>query len=81
MIPLESPKNVAITFPADGWVQKVGVSQGASIAWTLSFSIWVQVVNQSTSFVDLVCFFLSCVCYAFVRVCFYVPWDHLLGKG
>ena len=26
-------------------------------------------------------FFLSCVCYAFVSVCLYVPCDHLLGKG
>ena len=26
-------------------------------------------------------FFLSCVCYAFVHVCLYVPCDHLLGKG
>ena len=34
-----------------------------------------------TSFVDLLCFFLSCVCYAFVRVCLYVPCGHLLGKG
>ena len=25
--------------------------------------------------------FLSCVCYAFVRVCLYVPCGHLLGKG
>ena len=25
-----------------------------------------------TSFVDFLCF-LSCVCYAFVRVCLYVP--------
>ena len=24
-------------------------------------------------------FFLSCVCYAFVRVCLYVPCGHLLG--
>ena len=31
---------------------------------------------------DLLCvFFLSCVCYAFVRVCLYVPCGHLLGKG
>ena len=31
---------------------------------------------------DLLCvFFLSCVCYAFVRVCLYVPGGHLLGKG
>ena len=26
-------------------------------------------------------FFLSCVCYAFVRVCLYVSCGHLLGKG
>ena len=26
-------------------------------------------------------FLLSCVCYAFVRVCLYVPCGHLLGKG
>ena len=26
-------------------------------------------------------FFLSYVCYAFVRVCLYVPGGHLLGKG
>ena len=25
--------------------------------------------------------FLSCVCYAFVRACLYVPCGHLLGKG
>ena len=25
--------------------------------------------------------FLSCVCYAFVHVCLYVPCGHLLGKG
>ena len=26
-------------------------------------------------------FFLSCVCYAFVRICLYVPCGHLLGMG
>ena len=26
-------------------------------------------------------FILSCVCYAFVRVCLYVLCGHLLGKG
>ena len=30
---------------------------------------------------DLFCVFLCCVCYAFVRVCLYVPCGHLLGKG
>ena len=33
-----------------------------------------------TSFVDFLSFFLSCVCYAFVSVCLYVPCGHLLGK-
>ena len=27
------------------------------------------------------CCFLSCLCYAFVRVCLFVPCGHLLGKG
>ena len=26
-------------------------------------------------------FFLSFICYAFVRGCLYVPYGHLLGKG
>ena len=30
---------------------------------------------------DTLCFFLSCVCYAFVRVCLFMPCGHLLGKG
>ena len=34
-----------------------------------------------TSFVDLLCFFLSFVCYAFVHVCLCVPCGHLLRKG
>ena len=32
-------------------------------------------------FCGSVIFFLSCVCYAFVRVCLYVPCGHLLEKG
>ena len=32
------------------------------------------------SFVDILCVFLSCVSYAFVSVCLYVPCGHLLGK-
>ena len=36
---------------------------------------------KTTSFVDLLCFFLSCACYAFVYVCLLVPCCHLLGKG
>ena len=27
------------------------------------------------------CFFLSCVCYAFVHACLFVPCGHLLRKG
>ena len=33
-----------------------------------------------SSFVDVL-FFLYCVCYAFVRVCLYVPCGHLLGRA
>ena len=29
---------------------------------------------------DILCFFLSCICYAFVSVCLYVPCGHLLGR-
>ena len=42
---------------------------------------WPLQGGTVTSFVDLLCFFLSCVCYDFVRVCFYVLCGHLLGKG
>ena len=28
---------------------------------------------------DLLCFFLSCVCYAFVCVCLFEPCGHMLG--
>ena len=34
-----------------------------------------------TSFADLLCFVLSCVCYVFVRVCLCVLCGHLLGKS
>ena len=34
-----------------------------------------------TSFVDILWVFSACVCYAFVRVCLFVPCGHLLGKG
>ena len=30
---------------------------------------------------DRLWFFLSCVCYAFVRICLFVPCSHLLGKS
>ena len=30
---------------------------------------------------NLLCFFLSFICYVFVRVCLYVPCGHLLGKS
>ena len=45
-----------------------------------SSKIFYWPFQGGTSFVDLLCF-LSCVCYAFVRVCLYVPCGHLLGKG
>ena len=30
---------------------------------------------------DLLCFYLSCVYYAFVRICLFLPCGHLLGKS
>ena len=44
-----------------------------------SSKIFYWPFQGGTSFVDL--FFLSCVCYAFVSVCLYVPCGHLLWKG
>ena len=41
----------------------------------------LQQFQGSTSFVDLLCFFLSSVCYVFVGVCLYVLCGHLLGEG
>ena len=42
-----------------------------------SSKIFYWPFQGSTSFM----FFLSCVCYAFVRVCLFVPCGHLPGKG
>ena len=46
-----------------------------------SSKIFYWPFQGGTSFVDLLCFFLSCVCYVFVHVCLYVLCGHLLGKG
>ena len=45
-----------------------------------SSKIFYWLFQCGTSFVEFL-FFLSCVCYAFVRVCLYVPCGHLLGKS
>ena len=44
-----------------------------------SSKIFLWLFQGGISFVDLLCFFLSCVC--FVRVCLYVTCGHLLGKS
>ena len=46
-----------------------------------SSKIFYWPFQGGTSFVDLLCFCLSCVCYVFARVCIYVLCGHLLGKG
>ena len=46
-----------------------------------SSKIFYWQLQGGTSFVDLLCFFLSCVCYVFVHVCLYVLCGYLLGKG
>ena len=38
-------------------------------------------LDDRFSYVDLLYFFLSCVCKAFVCVCLYMPCGHLQGKG
>ena len=38
-------------------------------------------VNSRYFFCGSFMIFLSCVCYAFVHFCLYVPCGHLLGKG
>ena len=38
------------------------------------------IVRRRYFFCRSVIFILSCVCYAFVRVCLFVPCGHLLGK-
>ena len=40
--------------------------------------MWMQ---TEIPFVDHLCFFLSCACYAFVCICLFLPCGHLLGKG
>ena len=46
-----------------------------------SSKIFYWPFQGGTSYVDLLWFFLSCVCYVFVHVCLYVLCGHLLGKG
>ena len=50
-----------------------------------SIVIIIDCCNMTESDYDFFCgsfmFFLSCICYAFVRVCLYVLCGHLLGKG
>ena len=46
-----------------------------------SSKIFYWPFQGGTSFVDLLWFVLSCVCYVFMRVCLYVLCGHLLGKG
>ena len=46
-----------------------------------SSKIFYWPFQGGTSYVDLLCFVLSCVCYVFVRVYLYVLCGHLVGKG
>ena len=43
--------------------------------------IFYWLFQGGTSFCGSFMFYQSCACYAFVLVCLYVPWGHLLGKG
>ena len=48
--------------------------------WALQWGVLLTVTGRYF-FVVILCFFLACVCYAFVSVCSFVPCGHLLGKG
>ena len=54
---------------------------GAVKQFKSSSKIFYWPFQGDTSFVDLFMLFLSCVCYAFVCVCLFVPCGHLLEKG
>ena len=47
----------------------------------LKKGVWLDWPSQGGTFVDLLWYFLSCVCYVIVRVCLYVICGHLLGKA
>ena len=47
---------------------------------TSCYLLWHEVTSDWVQ-LDLLWGFLSCVCYAFVSVCLYVPCGHLLGKA
>ena len=57
------------------------VSKRILITRSMSSDQVYRPFQGGTSFVDLLCFFLSCVCYAFVHVVLYVSCGHLLGQG
>ena len=46
-----------------------------------SSKIFLLTVPRRCFFCRSFSFFLSCVCYAFVHVCLFLPCGHLLGKG
>ena len=49
--------------------------------WYFQQNILLTVPRRYFFCRSFIVFFLSCVCYAFVRVCLYVPCGHLLGKS
>ena len=67
------------------WRSPYGIMRlevGAQLNWFKpSSKIFYWPFEGGTSLMDLFLFFLSCVCWAFVCVCLYVPCGHLLGKS
>ena len=71
-----------VTFANVSWSTSELMARLAPWNWFKpSSKIFYWPFQGGASFADLLCFFLSCVCYAFVHVCLYVPCGHLLGKG
>ena len=59
--------------PHLGWGWVGAVKPSLALQWRILLA-----VPGGASFVDLLCFFLSCVCCAFMHVCLYVHCDRLL---
>ena len=60
--------------------KRIGGEVGAvETVWALPWGVFVD--RSKVVLLLCLCFFLSCVCSAFARVCLFVPYGRLLGEG
>ena len=80
---------VSQIYPSDLLLNKANTSDTEApfldLLALVNFSAQFIILQQTACLAVLLLWifyvFMSCVCYAFVRVCLYVPCGHLLGKG